>query len=496
MLFKKRRLILVLSVVFCMLFSSIPVYAINSASSGSSQRFHSSGHGSGGAPQPGSVAHVYFDDGPKDPASGTYPKQGYMTRDHKWHNNHGTVDNDYTYKYYMNLLDKVIEDQANVGSLKIRYNKKFNGNSAYPKFKEVLDQAAQRALQRDQDAQYARIVGVALTYRLTPDKKGWNIADSMSGTQHATSWDRLWSNHPSKRTPDYPDRSEFTYTNEGGEQVWFQVAQPDDPNFGRYAGTTNGHKTVLAEALYKRSKADSDLGDNNGMYIVIYAIAVTENEPDNPTPVRFHKHSNNMSITDGNAQYSVANAEFTVTNVKSNKVEGVVTSNADGYTDYVNLYPGDYKVVETVSPKGYAGYSITHYIHVGEDGDVVNEEGSDPLDEDTATYGPFEDTSEDGKLSIVYDETKSPRELAINITEENWNENWWLMELKVDNEGNLTLLRNTNLTNKTTSTTISDDCDMFAIVQSADEPAANIQDGISYALNVKDQNAESDENDD
>ena len=70
------------------------------------------------------------------------------------------------------------------------------------------------------------------------------------------------------------------------------------------------------------------------------------------------------------------------------------------------------------------------------------------------------------------------------------------MELKVDNEGNLTLLRNTNLTNKTTSTTISDDCDMFAIVQSADEPAANIQDGISYALNVKDQNAESDENDD
>lgn len=486
MLFKRRKIILVLSIIFCMLLSSIPVYAIETASSGSTQRFHSHGGGSGGAPQPGSVVHVYFDDGPKDPASGSKPAQGYMTRDGQWHKG---SSNKSTYDFFIDLLDAKLEARYNK-SLVARKNKTFNGNSAYPEYKKILDQAAQKALNRNPDAQYARIVGVALTYRLNPEQNGWNIADSMSGTPHATSWDRLWSNKPTELIPDYPNKSEFTYKTDEGELKWFQKVAPDNATYGAYANKADNY----AQALYMRSKAESDQGDHTGMYIVIYAIAVTEFEPDNPTPVRFHKHSDNMSITDGNAQYSVANCEFTITGKKDGKLIGTLTTNADGYTDYIDLYPGEYKVVETVSPPGYAGYSITHYIKVGEEtGDSVEEDEEAPPTQDPGyVYTPYEDTSSDEKVNIVFDESKNPRQLDIAINEDAWDDNWWLMEVTVDNNNNYTLVKNTKLTDKNTSATLSNNCHVFVIVNSVDEPTVDIQDGISYALDTRIVEEESD----
>lgn len=493
MLFKKRKIALVLGVIICMLFSSVPAYAIEAASSGSSQRFHSSGGGSGGAPQPGSVAHVYFDEGPKDPANGDIPKQGYMTRDHQWHNGAG---GDSTYEFFIDKLDKKIESMEN-RTLVARKNKSFNGNRAYPEYKDVLKDACIKALNRNPDAQYARVVGVALTYRLTPDKKGWNIADSMSGTKHATSWDRLWSNQPSKLKPDYPSQNNgMTYWKEGKdgkkEYQWDKQVERDDPTYGAWyaAGRTKG------QALYMRSKAESDKGDNTGMYIVIYAIAVTEFEPDSPTPVRFHKSSNNTSITDNNAQYSLAGAEFTITNEGTGELVGTLITNADGYTDYIDLFPGDYKAVETVSPKGYAGYSITHHLHLGNDGEVteVDQQEAPPTDDPSYSYTPYTDTSDDGKVSIVFDESKTPKELAINITEADWDDNWWLVELAVTDSG-YTLVKNTKLTDKSTNATLSDGCHVFAIVNSVDEPTADIQDGISYALDTRNPNDEMDTDD-
>ena len=485
MLFKKTRLILVLSVIFCMLFSSIPVYALNSASAGSSQKFTSSGGGKRGAPQPGGVVHAYFDNGPTAEAiaNGAKPEQGYMTRDYKWHDGSSGKS---TYDFFIDLLDAKIEAKAGK-KLTAKKNKTFNGNSAYPEYKKVLTDACKRALQQDPEAQTARIVGVALTYRITADGKGWNIADSMSGTQHATSWDRLWSNQPSKRIPDYPSKSEFSYKNDNDKYVWFtpkkEEMSPDNKYFGQYVGSINN----WAEGLYKKSKAESDKGDHNGMYIVIYAIAVTENMPDSPTKVRFHKSSDNTSITDNNAQYSVANCEFTVTSQKDGKLIGKVTTNADGYTPYINLYAGDYKVVETVTPKGYAGYSKTHYIHLGDDAtETPKVEDNEAMDEDTATYTPFTDTSADNKVSIVFDESKNPRELTANITDEAWDENWWLMECSIDSNNNYTLIKNTKLTDKSSTNTITDGTHVFAIVNSVEEPTVDIQDGISYALDTRD----------
>ena len=66
------------------------------------------------------------------------------------------------------------------------------------------------------------------------------------------------------------------------------------------------------------------------------------------------------------------------------------------------------------------------------------------------------------------------------------------MEVTVDNNNNYTLVKNTKLTDKNTSATLSNNCHVFVIVNSVDEPTVHIQDGISYALDTRIVEEESD----
>ena len=65
-----------------------------------------------------------------------------------------------------------------------------------------------------------------------------------------------------------------------------------------------------------------------------------------------HKSSANPGITDGNDCYSLEGAEFTVYNGAGQPM-GVLTTNANGDTNTLELPEGTYTVRETKPPKGY-----------------------------------------------------------------------------------------------------------------------------------------------
>ena len=68
--------------------------------------------------------------------------------------------------------------------------------------------------------------------------------------------------------------------------------------------------------------------------------------------INLHKTSANPEITDGNDCYSLEGAEFTVYNGAGSPV-GVLTTNANGDTNTLELPEGTYTVRETKPPKGY-----------------------------------------------------------------------------------------------------------------------------------------------
>ena len=68
--------------------------------------------------------------------------------------------------------------------------------------------------------------------------------------------------------------------------------------------------------------------------------------------INLHKSSANPGITDGNDCYSLEGAEFTVYNAAGQPM-GVLTTNANGDTNTLELPEGTYTVRETKPPKGY-----------------------------------------------------------------------------------------------------------------------------------------------
>ena len=68
--------------------------------------------------------------------------------------------------------------------------------------------------------------------------------------------------------------------------------------------------------------------------------------------INLHKSSANPGITDGNDCYSLEGAEFTVYNGAGQSM-GVLTTNANGDTNTLELPEGTYTVRETKPPKGY-----------------------------------------------------------------------------------------------------------------------------------------------
>ena len=68
--------------------------------------------------------------------------------------------------------------------------------------------------------------------------------------------------------------------------------------------------------------------------------------------INLHKTSANPDITNGNDCYSLEGAEFTVLNA-TGQTMGVLTTNANGDTNTLELPEGTYTVRETKSPKGY-----------------------------------------------------------------------------------------------------------------------------------------------
>lgn len=68
--------------------------------------------------------------------------------------------------------------------------------------------------------------------------------------------------------------------------------------------------------------------------------------------INLHKTSANPDITNGNDCYSLEGAEFTVLNA-TGQTMGVLTTNANGDTNTLELPEGTYTVRETKPPKGY-----------------------------------------------------------------------------------------------------------------------------------------------
>ena len=68
--------------------------------------------------------------------------------------------------------------------------------------------------------------------------------------------------------------------------------------------------------------------------------------------LNLRKVSANPSLTDGNDCYSLAGAQFAVSDASGNTV-GTLTTDASGNTSTIELDPGTYTVRETAAPKGY-----------------------------------------------------------------------------------------------------------------------------------------------
>ncbi|MGF7010504.1 ribosomal protein S2 [Lachnospiraceae bacterium PF1-22] len=105
--------------------------------------------------------------------------------------------------------------------------------------------------------------------------------------------------------------------------------------------------------------------------------------------LQIKKTSGNLSITEGNACYTLAGAEFNVMEAGTSTVAGKLTTDANGLSNKLTLKPGQYDIQETKAPNGYVmptnppKYRVTitadqlndYYVN----NPIVNMPGDDPI---------------------------------------------------------------------------------------------------------------------
>ena len=90
-------------------------------------------------------------------------------------------------------------------------------------------------------------------------------------------------------------------------------------------------------------------GTDNGLQDLVW-MRVAET-----FPLSVKKVSADPKLTDGNDQYSLAGAEYTIyRDANCTNAVGTLTTNADGVTGMLNVVEGSYYAKETKAPKGYA----------------------------------------------------------------------------------------------------------------------------------------------
>lgn len=93
---------------------------------------------------------------------------------------------------------------------------------------------------------------------------------------------------------------------------------------------------------------------------------------------RLNKSSNNPGITNGNANYSLAGAQYGVYNGNGGRV-GTFSTDGNGNSNTLTLTPGNYYTREEAAPRGYALNSETKWFSVGSGNTAVVYTSDAPL---------------------------------------------------------------------------------------------------------------------
>ena len=397
MSFKQRKLILVLGLIFSLITSSISVYAVGTGGTGGDTPNTGGGHGSPWSKEHSGVEFVYFDRGGNpEAATPVIPIQGYW--DQNANNGKGgwkagsNSAGDKSKDFFIKELTKKINWRHGTH---YSYCKIWQEDELVKAMEEAAKEAVKRGRLIDPDLHTARIVGVAVTYRggnhSSFGKNVWTLNSNWASKK----FDQMWRTKPALKAKDNNLDRQYMDTSsraEDGVNMWKEV--PGE-KWQAVAKKINYHKgDTWAEWLWKDMQSDfkEKFGSlNNASTDKSYrylALAVPSNIPDvTPTPVNFKK-TFALDWANGNASYSLAQATFTVYD-SNNKVIGSVTTNDKGVTPNIDLYSGTYTVIETVTPKGCAGYQVKHTLKIGEDYDegtetaaepyVPGDEGADPI---------------------------------------------------------------------------------------------------------------------
>ena len=122
----------------------------------------------------------------------------------------------------------------------------------------------------------------------------------------------------------------------------------------------------LGDALWKADSAKDDAVPDSFKVFICYMSGVQDmvvGYLEAPGYLTMKKASNRTSITADNDCYSLAGAEYTVYDSDGKKV-GVLTTEADGSSNTLELLEGKYTVKETKAPEGYAKDTETYTVKV------------------------------------------------------------------------------------------------------------------------------------
>ena len=123
---------------------------------------------------------------------------------------------------------------------------------------------------------------------------------------------------------------------------------------------------ALANALYDSNAEFDEAVPESFKIFVCYMDGVQDmvvGYLEAPGHLNMKKLSNRTSITDGNSCYSLEGAQYTVYD-KSGSKAGVLTLNAKGESNTIDLMEGSYTVKETYAPPGYAKDTETYAVKI------------------------------------------------------------------------------------------------------------------------------------
>ena len=351
---------------------------------------------------------------------GRAPVQGYYSRNGKWYDNTGSnpkttqqskssnnwnsADSFYTYKFFIRQLTAKICDKQNKNYTYDFMKRGWLAGQNDTIVKNYMEEACQKALNRNPRAQTARVIGIAVTYRVGTFKV------------KSSTWSNIWVFMRAKGDKTY--RGMFggkdgkdRYPNTTTELVapgWTQTVNP------AYSTTYAGKPWY--KYAYLTGKADNSgfSADTNKLGDRFFVVAVADNEPPDTVDVKIQKkwganatsQASINSIVNNNSLYSLNGIVFKLYKSQANAradsgAVATLTTNASGTTDTVQISPGNYYLVELGPPK--LGIVIPDSLKAANGGylvevsqDITITIGDTPL---TGTYtASYQYTVEEGTL--------------------------------------------------------------------------------------------------